>query len=78
MNQCLKGVYLKQGSETRCGSSFCPQQWCPLQRMKQAAGGEADLGHDTSLTLNLFNMGQGRTTNFAGCHLLQTISYSDV
>ena len=30
------------------------------------------LGQDTSLTLSFFNTGQGRTTNFAGCHLFQT------
>lgn len=35
------------------------------------------LGHDNFLNPNLFNMGQRTAINFAGCHLVQTISYSE-
>lgn len=59
MKQCLKGVYLKQGYGTSCGSSFCLRQWCPLQQMKQPASGEADWGTTPPSLLTCSTQGKG-------------------
>lgn len=78
MKQCLKEVYLKQGNGTSCGSPIFPLAAVPFAADEAGSKRRSRLGHDTSLTLNLLKTGQERTTNFAGCHLLLTISYSEV